>query len=101
MIMASNSYWSIEWKNYNYPNLLVNPKQKEYIEDEWIKLPENRKSQQFQLNGEWYSYNSIDNITRTNKKIEDAIKLLYSAEAESKSKSATYNSEGEVITNWY
>jgi len=99
--MKDNVWWSIRWKSYSIEDLLVNPNQKEYIEDEWVKLPENRKSQQFQLNGEWYSYNSIDSITRTNKKIEDAIKLLYSAEAESKSISAVENSEGEVVTHWY
>jgi len=95
------NWWSINWKSYSTDSLLVNEKQKEYIESEWTKEPENRRSQQFTLAGETYSYNSIDSITRTSSKIDSAIKLLYSEEAKSKSKSAVYNQDREAVTSWY
>lgn len=95
------NWWAVKWKSYSVAELLVNEKQKEYIESEWTKEPENRRSQQFTLAGETYSYNSIDSITRTSSKIDNALKLLYSNEAESKNKSVIFNSDGEAVTSWY
>lgn len=97
----SNFYWAIKWKSYSIEDLLVNDKQKEYIENEWIKNPEHRQSQTFKLNGETYSYNSIDSITKTSQRITDDTKLLYANEAGLHDRSPIINSDGDVVTNWY
>ena len=99
--MTHNTYWSIRWKSYSVEELLVNNKQKEYIENEWVKVSEHRKHQTFKLNGETYSYNSIDSITKTNKPILDNTKLLYASELAIHNKGAMIDAGGDTITNWY
>lgn len=94
-------YWAIKWKSYSVEDLLVSEKQKNYIEDEWVKNPEQRQHQTFKLDGETYSYNSIDSITKTAKRIQDDTKLLYATEAALHSKKAMMNADGEAISNWY
>lgn len=90
-------YWAVKFKSYEREDLLINEKVKEYIETEWIKGAQ----QTFTFDKEIYSYNSIDSIVRTNKQIIDLTKLLYAAEATKNSKSPMFNSNGEIITNWY
>jgi len=74
-------YWAIKWRKYGEGDLYVNDKQKEYIEAEWIKDPEDRKSQQFKIKDESYRYDSIDGIQRSTKRIEPDTKALYAGEA--------------------
>jgi hypothetical protein len=100
-VVDMSFYWAIKWKSYSVEDLLVNGNQKEYIENEWIKDPDDRKSPTFKLNGELYSYSSIDSITRTSKPIVDETKLLYASEASARSKAPMMNADGDVITNWY
>lgn len=74
-------YWEIRWKKYGEAYLYVTDKQKEFIEEEWIKTPDQRKNQQFKINGEYYSYDSIEGIQRSTKKIESNLKQLYAGDA--------------------
>lgn len=74
-------YWEIRWKKYGEAYLYVTDKQKEYIEAEWIKPSDQRQNQQFKINGEYYSYDSIDGIQRSTKRIEQDIKQLYAGES--------------------
>lgn len=92
--------WAIKWKSYSLADLIVNENQKLFIEAEWTKIPELRKSQQFTLAGETYSYSSIDSITRASQSIDNAVKLLYSAEAP-KGYGAVINKENEAVAHWY
>jgi hypothetical protein len=94
-------YWAVKWKNFDVEDLLVSDGRKEIIEREWLKKPEYRQSQTFTLDGESYSFNSIDSITKTSKKIEDTTKLLYASEASFHSRAPMLNEAGEVVTNWY
>lgn len=94
------NFWAIKWKSFSIADLLVNEKQKDYIEAEWIKQPEQRRSQQFTLDGETYSYNSIDSITRTSQSIDSAMKLLYASE-KPLGNSPIFNADGDVVTGWY
>lgn len=74
-------YWAIKWKKYGEGDLYVTDKQKEFIESEWIKEPDQRQSQQFKIKGEYYRYDSIDSIQRSTKKVESDLKQLYAGEA--------------------
>jgi len=96
-------YWEIRWKKYGEAYLYVTDKQKEYIEEEWIKSPDARKNQQFKINGEYYSYDSIDGIQRSTKKIESNLKQLYAGEAPTvKRNPLTTIEDGYevVVTQW-
>ena len=96
-------YWEIRWKKYGEAYLYVNDKQKEYIEAEWIKPPEQRSSQQFKINGEYYSYDSIDGIQRSTKKIESDLKQLYAGEAPKVKRSPLTTTEDGydvIVTQW-
>lgn len=94
-------YWAIKWKSYNVEDLYINEKVKDFIESEWIKEPEKRQLQTFKLDGETYSYNSIDSITKTNKKITDFTKMLYADGAKALKREPLVNDEGDVVTAWY
>lgn len=94
-------YWAIKWKQFNEDDLLVNEKQKEYIESEWNKSKEDRQSQTFKVKGEQYSYDSIERIVHTTKKILDSQKLLYAAGQQIGKKIPLINEDGDVVTAWY
>jgi hypothetical protein len=94
-------YWAIKWKNYSVGDLLVTPKAKEFIEAQWILEPDQRASKTFKYEGETYSYDSIDNITHTSKKINDFTKQLYSGQSLLQSRDPLVNEDGDVVTAWY
>jgi hypothetical protein len=95
-------YWAIKWKSFNEDELLVSEKQKEYIEAEWNKSKEARTSQTFKIKGETYSYDSIERIISTTKKILDSQKLLYAAGQDlTRKKQPLVNEDGDVVTSWY
>ena len=95
-------YWEIRWKKYGEAYLYVTDKQKEFIEEEWIKSPDARKNQQFKINGEYYSYDSIDGIQRSTKRIESDVKQLYAGEIQPKRIPLTEMEDGYevVVTQW-
>lgn len=94
-------YWAIKWKQFNEEPLLVNEKAKAYIEAQWELPKEKRESQTFKYKGEQYSYDSIDRIVTTTKKILDSQKLLYAAGQQIGKKVPIINEDGDVVTAWY
>ena len=96
-------YWEIKWKKYGEAYLYVTDKQKEYIEAEWIKPADQRDQQQFKLRGEWYSFDSIEGIQRSTKKIETELKTLYAGDAPKVTRAPLTEIDGEyevVVTQW-
>lgn len=96
-------YWEIKWKKYGEAYLYVTDKQKEFIESEWIKAPDQRNNQQFKINGEYYSFDSIDGIQRSIKKVGSDLLQLYAGEAPNvKRAPLTAMEDGYevVVTQW-
>ena len=95
-------YWEIRWKKYGEAYLYVTDKQKEYIEEQWVKPADQRNAQQFKINGEYYSYDSIEGIQRSTKKVESDLKQLYAGEVQAKRIPLTTKEDGydAVVTQW-
>lgn len=95
-------YWAIKWKKYGEADLYVTDKQKEYIEAEWVKEPEQRQSQQFKIKGEYYRYDSIDSIQRSTKRVEENVKMLYADNTPVKRAPLTAKEDDYevVVTQW-
>lgn len=96
-------YWAIKWKKYGEGDLYVSDKQKEYIESEWIKEPDDRTSQQFKIKGEYYSFSAIESIQRSTKRVETDLKQLYAGDAPKVSRSPLTAMEDDlevVVTQW-
>lgn len=95
-------YWEIRWKKYGEAYLYVTDKQKEYIETEWVKPSDQRSAQQFKINGEYYSYDSIEGIQRSTKKVESDLKQLYAGEVPVKRLPLTTKEDGYdvIVTQW-